>query len=71
MSSSTLVTAVVMRYFGSITHLHICNLVIHIYPRVEAGYNTSTAVPASRKRRQKGNTVSDEPVKYGYWELMT
>jgi hypothetical protein len=36
-------------------------------PRVEAGRNTSTAVPASRKRRRKGNpVVSDETVMYGY-----
>jgi hypothetical protein len=36
-------------------------------PRVEAGKNTSTAVPASRKRRRKGNpVVSDEAVMYGY-----
>jgi hypothetical protein len=34
-------------------------------PRVKAGYNTSTVVPASRKRRQNGNTVSDETVKCG------
>jgi hypothetical protein len=27
-------------------------------------------VPASRKRRQKGNTVSDETVKYSYWALL-
>jgi hypothetical protein len=26
---------------------------------------------ASRKRQQKGNTVSDETVKYGYWALIT
>jgi hypothetical protein len=25
-------------------------------------------VPARRKRRQKGNTVSDEMVKYSYWD---
>jgi hypothetical protein len=25
------------------------------------------AIPASRKRRQRGNTVSDETVMYGYW----
>jgi hypothetical protein len=36
-------------------------------PRVEAGKNTSTVVPASRKRRQKGNpVVSGETVIYGY-----
>jgi hypothetical protein len=28
-------------------------------------------VPASFKSRQKGNTVSDEMVKCGYWVLMT
>jgi hypothetical protein len=27
--------------------------------------------PASRKRRQKGNTVSDETVMYGYWSSVT
>jgi hypothetical protein len=26
-------------------------------PHVEAGQNTSTAIPASRKRRHKGNLV--------------
>jgi hypothetical protein len=26
-------------------------------PRVEAGKNTSTVIPANRKRRQKGNSV--------------
>jgi hypothetical protein len=40
-------------------------------PRVEAGYNTPTVVPASRKRQQTGNTVSDETVMYGYGALMT
>jgi hypothetical protein len=33
-------------------------------PRVEAGKNTSTVIPASRKRRRKGNPV--ETVMYGY-----
>jgi hypothetical protein len=27
-------------------------------PRVEAGKNTSTVIPASRKRRRKGNRIS-------------
>jgi hypothetical protein len=37
------------------------------YPRVEAGKNTSTVVPESRKRRRNGNlVVSDETVMYGY-----
>jgi hypothetical protein len=27
--------------------------------------------PASRKRRLKGNTVSDETVMYGYWSSVT
>jgi hypothetical protein len=40
-------------------------------PRVEAGNNTTTAVPASRKRPHKGNTVSDETVMYGYWSSVT
>jgi hypothetical protein len=32
-------------------------------PRVEAGKNTSIVIPASRKRRRKGNpVVSDESV---------
>jgi hypothetical protein len=36
-------------------------------PPVEAGKNTSTVIPASRKRRRKGNpVVSDETVMYGY-----
>jgi hypothetical protein len=29
------------------------------------------AVHASRKRQQKGNTVSDETVMYGYWSSVT
>jgi hypothetical protein len=34
---------------------------------VEEGKNTSTVIPASRKRRREGNTVvSDETVMYGY-----
>jgi hypothetical protein len=34
---------------------------------VEAGKNTSTVIPTSRKRRRKGNpVVSDERVMYGY-----
>jgi hypothetical protein len=34
---------------------------------VETGKNTSTVIPASRKRRRKGNlVVSDETVIYGY-----
>jgi hypothetical protein len=33
---------------------------------VEAGKNTSTVIPASRKRRRKGNpVVSDDTVMYG------
>jgi hypothetical protein len=36
-------------------------------PRVETGKNTSTVIPASRKRRPKENlVVSDETVMYGY-----
>jgi hypothetical protein len=36
-------------------------------PRVGAGYNTSNLIPASRKRRRKGNpVVSGETVMYGY-----
>jgi hypothetical protein len=35
--------------------------------RVETGKNTSTVIPASRKRRRKGNpVVPDETVMYGY-----
>jgi hypothetical protein len=35
-------------------------------PRVEAGKNTSTVIPASRKRRQEGNpVVSGETVLAG------
>jgi hypothetical protein len=36
-------------------------------PHVKAGKNTSTVIPASRKRRREGNpVVSDETVMYGY-----
>jgi hypothetical protein len=36
-------------------------------PRMEAGKNTSTAIPASRKRRRNGNpVVSDETVINSY-----
>jgi hypothetical protein len=36
-------------------------------PSVEAGKNTSTVIPASRKRRREGNpVVSGEAVMYGY-----
>jgi hypothetical protein len=39
---------------------------------VETGKNTSTVIPASRKRRQKGNSVvSDETVMYGYESSVT
>jgi hypothetical protein len=31
-------------------------------PRVEAGNNTSTVIPASRKRRQKGNPTSSSHI---------
>jgi hypothetical protein len=38
-----------------------------LQPRMEAGKNTSTVIPASRKRWRKGNSVvSDETVMYGY-----
>jgi hypothetical protein len=60
-----------------ITHLQVVPtskiLDIYIYspirlhhPRVEAGKNTSTVIPASRKRQRKGNpVVSDDTVMYG------
>jgi hypothetical protein len=39
----------------------------NMLPCVEMGKNTSTVIPASRKRRRKGNpVVSDETVMYGY-----
>jgi hypothetical protein len=39
-------------------------------PRVEAGKNTSTVIPASRKRQRKGNpVVSDEAVNVCLWVL--
>jgi hypothetical protein len=39
---------------------------------MEAGKNTSTVIPASCKRRWKGNpVVSDETVMYGYESSMT
>jgi hypothetical protein len=38
-----------------------------VLPRVEAGKNTSTEIPASRKRRRKETpVVSNETVMYGY-----
>jgi hypothetical protein len=41
-------------------------------PRVEAGKNTSTVIPESRKRRWKGHpVVSDETVMYGYESSVT
>jgi hypothetical protein len=40
--------------------------------RVEAGKNTSTVIPASRKRRRKGNpVVSGETVMYGFESFAT
>jgi hypothetical protein len=44
---------------------------IYIYIYSSDGFAillTSTVVPARRKRRQKGNAVSDETVKYSYWD---
>jgi hypothetical protein len=39
---------------------------------MEAGYNTSTVIPASRKSRRKGNpVVSDETVMYDYESFAT
>jgi hypothetical protein len=36
-------------------------------PRVEAGKNTSSVIPASRKRRRRGNpVVSNETAMYDY-----
>jgi hypothetical protein len=39
--------------------MFVCDLCAFILclPRVEAGNNTSTVIPASRKRRQKGKPV--------------
>jgi hypothetical protein len=38
-----------------------------VYPRVESGKDTSTVIPASGKRRRKGNpVVLDEAVMHGY-----
>jgi hypothetical protein len=34
----------------------LCAFILYL-PRVEAGKNTSTIIPASRKRRQNGNPV--------------
>jgi hypothetical protein len=42
------------------------------FPRVEAGKNTSTVIPASRNKRRKGNPiVSDETVLHGYESFLT
>jgi hypothetical protein len=53
-------------YAASAAQITIRQAEGHYHPRVEAGWNTSPVVPASRKRRQKGYTISDETVKYGY-----
>jgi hypothetical protein len=38
-----------------------------VFSCVEVGKNTSTVIPASRKRRRKGNpVVPDETIMYGY-----
>jgi hypothetical protein len=39
--------------------MFVCVLCVSILclPRVEAGKNISTVIPASRKRRQKGNPI--------------
>jgi hypothetical protein len=45
----------------------IIRIIFIFIARVEAGKNTSTIIPASRKRRRKGNpVVSDESVMLGY-----
>jgi hypothetical protein len=50
----------------------ILNIPIYVFhttgqPRVEAGKNSSSVIPATRKRRRKGNlSVSDETAMYGY-----
>jgi hypothetical protein len=49
--------------------MFLCDLCAFILclPRVEAGKNTSTVIPASHKRRREGNpVVSDKTVMYGY-----
>jgi hypothetical protein len=48
------------------------NILKKSVPHVEAGKNTSTVIPTSRKRRRKGNpVVSDETVMYGYESFAT
>jgi hypothetical protein len=48
------------------THLHLVpKSSLLPLPRVEAGKNTSTVIPASRKRRRKGNSVVSGDVR-GY-----
>jgi hypothetical protein len=53
-----------------IQRLFTCHGNTYVGSRVEAGYNTSTVVPASRKRRRKGNPVPGvylgHPVPGGY-----
>jgi hypothetical protein len=36
--------------------MFLCAFIVCL-PRLEAGKNTSTVIPASRKRQQKGNPV--------------
>jgi hypothetical protein len=63
---------IVKTYVGSLALAIITYIYTHTYihiwlDRVEAGKNTSTVIPASHKRRQKGNLViTDETVIYGY-----
>jgi hypothetical protein len=46
-----------MNLRGLLQGFHFLSLFMK-FPRVEAGKNTSTVIPASRKRRRKGNRIS-------------
>jgi hypothetical protein len=65
------VTGVVVTRYQTTTGEIMCAVVACIVSlgnlRVEPGKSTSNVIPASRKRRRKGNPlVSDETVIYGY-----
>jgi hypothetical protein len=61
---------------GNVDTTQLTKLIIRIYPLPNPispcggglEYLHRSVVPARRKRRQKGNAVSDETVKYGYWD---
>jgi hypothetical protein len=61
-SSKAVISTFNVRELPEVIYVQLCTA-----PRVEAGKNTSSVIPASRKRRRKENpVVSDETVLFGY-----